>query len=83
MQDITRRAADIKAAAGTAPIPLPIPPEVPPHLIDGVELVPRDEALRKTQRHRSVVGPLPGSQMKWPAPDLSLIGYIQEVRARR
>jgi hypothetical protein len=62
-------AAYIETCPVAAQVALIPPPQVALHLIAGVEAFARDQAVRKAQRHRCIVGPLAGLQDEWPSTD--------------
>ena len=69
------RHADIEASAGAAVMAFAIPSNVSLQLIDGIEPLAFDQALREAQSHRGVVGPLPGLPGRTgPPPTMSSIG---------
>src|SRR5690554_4852622 len=53
-------AADIKAAAGAAPVPVAIPVDVALELVAGVKAAAFHQTLGQAERHGGVIGPLTG-----------------------
>src|SRR5690349_423599 len=69
VERLARRVADVEAFAGRAQMAVVIPVEVAVHLVDGIESVAMEQAVREAQRHRGVVGPLAGLETERPAAD--------------
>ena len=68
-QSVTDRVADVEAGAGAAVMSVAKPADVALQLVDGIEAVPLEQALRQAQCHGGVVGPLPCRQVEWAAAD--------------
>ena len=59
--------ADVEALPRAAEIPVAVPADEPGELVEGIVSPGLRQASRDAQRHRRVVGPLPGREVEHPA----------------